>query len=208
MVLLYCMNRVGYFNEEHRKKYVENSSLDRDVIDQGHLLYVQFDHMTRIGPYQGKYKKKDDDPLKKLNIKPEKLKNVTYDPVDVDFDSFSFENDKKQDKEILETRITDMTIKDRFDTDAALAEQLNLTLSQLHQNSDKMENIYKQYIGMSFREFAFQCQEYRRIQTKNSHNWKFGHVYVPTLMYHVRNKSVETEFAKKKTNSKDQDFIQ
>ncbi len=80
---------------------------------------------------------------------------------------------------------TDMTISQRQETDNQIMDAFSLHLTTLKEHKKQIPKLYRPYMNPAFREFSSMCASYKKLQLDRK-RWKFGEVWVPSIVYMVR----------------------
>ena len=185
MVLLYCINRCGYFNEERRKKCVSDVSVEQDIINSAHRCYVLFDSMTHLVTKD--YLRNKLKPMGTKSLSKQNLQLIDTKGHKIEYVSPRQEEEKKE-MDHLASFVVDCKLSTKIESDCHLIELLNLEITQIKTKRKDIDQRYRSYIDAAFKQFANLCMRYKKIQLTKQKAWILGEVLIPTIMYHVRDR--------------------
>ena len=187
MVLLYCINRCGYFNEERRKKCVSDVSMEQDIINCAHRCYVLFDSMTHLVTKDYLKGKLIGGQSNILSLSKQNLQLI-----DIGGNKTKYKSSLKEEEEAemnhLASFICNIKLITKIESDCHLIELLNLEITQIKTKRKDINQRYRPYIDAAFNQFANLCLRYKNIQLTKQKAWVLGEVLIPTIMYHVRDR--------------------
>eukprot|EP01084_Bolivina_argentea_P230712 389195_1 len=156
MVLLYCINRSGYFHEQRRKKCVDMT--DAEIINTAHRCYVLFDNMTHLITTR---KAKGAQPQKKTKQNVLLLTDIATGNT-IKYIS-SARQDEEEEINHLHSVVCNMKLVQKIENDCHLIALLNLEITQMKNKRKEIEQKYRPYIDSAFTQFpiyVFDIEKY------------------------------------------------